>query len=271
MIVREDDGWWLLIRQVDHSALAGDLARHWGNATFERPEPQASVVIAATMHDEGWREQDELPRYDATRAGPLHWRDIPVQEHVAFYAVGIERTVARDPYAGLLASMHGAGIYTQRYGTFPVAMTTITPEARPWIETFIRDQEALQAELKRRLWSPQERRSRFERRLWTNYEWLQIYDRLSLFLCLHDLRAAAEDRLGPTPLGMDAPTVDLTVAALGDGVVVVEPWPFDVPEVTVALPVRRIPHRPYAHLADLQGAVRAAAEELIRARLVSQP
>ncbi len=268
MIVRGVDGTLLLIRQVDHSALSGEFTRHWGNDRFERPEPLDPVALASAMHDEGWREKDEEPLHDLHRKAPMHWRDIEVAHHVVFYAEGINRVAARDPYAGLLASMHGAGIYTRRYGTYQVKMSRLHEAERSVIEAFVSEQEALQAALRRRVWDPAQRRSEFERRLWTQYEWMQIWDRLSLFVCLNDLAQEAEDRLGPTPVATGGPALDLHVRAVGGGVVTVDPYPFDVAALDVTVPARTIPDRPYETADALRAALREARETPIRARLV---
>lgn len=268
MIVRKQDGQLLLIRQVDHSALAGEFTRHWGNDRFERPAPLEPIALASALHDDGWRELDEEVQYDAGRQGPLHWRDVEVARHVVFYRKGINRIAAMDPYAGVLASMHGAGIYARRYGTYPVKMSKLQEAERSVIETFISEQETLQSVLKRRLWNLEERRSLFERRLWTQYEWLQIWDRLSLFVCLNDLAKPAQDRLGPTPVAVDGPALDLVVRGTGGGVVTVAPYPFAAPAVEVSVPARLIPDRPYQSAEDLRAEVARALELSIGCRLV---
>ncbi len=269
MIVLKRDGRQVLIRQVDHSALSGEFTRHWGNDRFERPEPLESVVLASALHDEGWREPDEQPLFDAQRKAPLHWRNIEVPQHVVLYGEGIKRVIARDAYAGLLASMHGAGIYTRRYGTFQVKMTTIRDEVRSVMDAFVAEQEAAQAALKRTLWSPTQRRSEFERRLWAQYELMQIWDRLSLFVCLNDLSQPVEDQLGPMPRTTDGPVVDLSVQARGGGLIELDPYPFDVPALNVMVPARLIPDRPYQTPEDLRGAMRLASDAPVRCRLTS--
>jgi hypothetical protein len=226
------------------------------------------VALASGLHDEGWREHDELPLYDPKKKAPLHWRDIEVPQHVVLYAEGIRRVIAQDPYAGLLASMHGAGIYTRRYGTYQVKMTTISEAVRPVMETFVAEQEAEQARLKRLVWNPSQRRSEFERALWFQYELLQIWDRLSLFVCLNDPARPAEDRLGPMPLTVGGPEVDLSVRMTGDGRIEAEPYPFDVPALDVTVPARWVPDRPYETAGDVRAALRAAQDATIRCRFV---
>ncbi len=268
MIVRRQDGLLVLIRQLDHSALSGEFTRHWGNDRFEHPTPDEAVVLASARHDEGWREQDEKPLFDPQRKGPLHFRDIDVPEHAVFYRAGIERVIALDPYAGLLVSMHASGFYTRRYGTFQVKMTKITDAVRPVITEFVTHQEMVQAALKRRIWDPMQRRSEFERRLWAHYELLQVWDRLSLFVCLNDLDRPAEDRLGPLPVTTDGPVVELSVQARGNGIVALDPYPFDVPVLDASVPARTIPDRPVEGPDELRAVLREARDAPIRCRFV---
>jgi len=54
MVNPYDDSRLMLALQIDHSRVAGFFAAHWGNQDFARPEPYASVVLAAHEHDIGW-------------------------------------------------------------------------------------------------------------------------------------------------------------------------------------------------------------------------
>jgi hypothetical protein len=269
VIVNRRNGELILIRQVDHCALSGEFTRRWGNARFQRAEPNAAVALASGMHDEGWRDQDDQPLFDAVKKTPVHWRDIDVPRHVVFYAAGIRRVAALDPYAGLLASMHGSGIYARRYGTYQVKMSKLHQADRSVIDAFVAEQEAEQARLKRTIWDSAQRRSEFEQTLWFHYELMQIWDRLSLCLCLNDPTRPAEDRLGPTPLSAGGEVVDLLVRASGDGRVSVEPYPFDAPDLDVAVPARAIPDRPYDAAEDVREAIRGARDATVRCRLVA--
>src|SRR5437879_8649201 len=44
---------------------------------------------------------------------------VPTQEHIDLYQRGIERVVKADRYAGLLVSMHCAGLYDRTRATMP--------------------------------------------------------------------------------------------------------------------------------------------------------
>ena len=64
MIVQEQGDELILIRQTDHAVLSGFFAREWGNDLFKRPEPLESMRLAATEHDNGWREWELQPKRD---------------------------------------------------------------------------------------------------------------------------------------------------------------------------------------------------------------
>ena len=55
MIARKTHDGWLLVTQHDHALLAGELARHVGNAAVAPVMPMQSVISAVAMHDAGWR------------------------------------------------------------------------------------------------------------------------------------------------------------------------------------------------------------------------
>jgi hypothetical protein len=258
MIVLHRDGRLVLIDQLDHAALAGRFAESWGNDTFALPEPLESVVLAAARHDEGWRDSDADVRYDPTRGAPLYFLDVDIRDYVDLYAQGIARIATLDSYAGLLVSMHGTGNVCGRWGIQRgIRLSGYDGESWPAvIERYVLEQEAQQARLKLSLLglNPLERRSRFERRLWSNYELMQAWDRLSLFLCRTDPGDTAEADLGTVPTSLEgSETATLTVFALGSGKASVDPWPFRSDSLDIAIPVREISDRDYGS----QGEVRA--------------
>ena len=77
-----------------------------------------------------------------TSGRPLNFLDVPVPAHLAFYRAGIAAITDEDPYAGLLVSMHGAGIYRQRYGAQPELKLSRAGEVADLVEEFVAEQEA---------------------------------------------------------------------------------------------------------------------------------
>jgi Protein of unknown function (DUF3891) len=264
MIVLRRDSRLLLIRQLDHAALAGRFAEFWGNTRFCAPKPLAPVVLAASRHDEGWREWDDAVRHDETARAPLYFLDVDIRDYVGLYARGIDRIAALDPYAGLLVSMHGTGNVCGRWG-LQSGIRLSGYDAESWppvIERYVLEQEARQARLRLGLvgLDPGERRSCFERRLWSNYELLQAWDRLSLFLCRTDPAAIDEADLGVVPTSLEGiEAAPLAVTTLGGGRAEVRPWPFDRERLEIAVPVREIPAADYTSQAELRTEVDRAA------------
>lgn len=267
MIVRRQRDRFVLVTQLDHAALSGLFARHWGNERFERPEPPEPVILAAARHDEGWRDPDAQPLYDPAAQGPADFRTIDVRTHIPLYREGIERIVARDPYAGLLVSMHGSGIYQGRYGAGPIRMRTQTEDVRALMEAFVAEQETLQTALKRRLWAGGGRRRRFENTVWTHFEWLQVWDLLSLFVCV-DRHDAPVQEIAPAPTAPDGEDLTLRVSSDGDEIVRIAPWPFDRDALDAVVPARGIPARPYESQDALRRALEAGTDATIRCRVV---
>src|SRR5581483_3063567 len=91
--------------------------------------------------------------------------------------------------------------------------------------------------------------------LWTQYELLQIFDRLSLYLCMPPLKAG---EVGPAPVGIGDDLVALTVRPAGEAEVMVEPWPFREAAVAASVPGRLVADREYAGDEDLRRELAAA-------------
>jgi len=165
MIVRDLGDAWQVVLQTDHADLSAGLARAW-----RAPLP-ASLVIAAERHDDGWAVWEQAPRVDAG-GKPINFLEVDVRSHLAFYRAGIAAITEQDEDAGLLVSMHGAGIYRQRYGLDPGMGLSRAAEAQDEVDAFVADQEAKFGG------EPGDRRE--------DYELLQFFDRLSLYFCMRE-------------------------------------------------------------------------------------
>ncbi len=243
MIVRTYRDQLLLIRQTDHMVLAGQLADLWGNDRFVRPGPFAPLARTAYEHDTGWVRWEAAPEVDPETRRPYQFTDLPVEEHLAFYREGVDRVAAADAHAGLLVNLHCQGFHNQRFGTTP-EMTPRRPpaEQEAAVRQFLTGLQAQQRELGLRV--PID-----EPTLWTQYMLLQIFDRLSLYLCMPPQRAA---ELGPVPPSVGGAAVALALRPGGGDDVVVAPWPFRDPVAVVGVPARLVPDRAYAGDDDLR-------------------
>ena len=176
MIVRDLGDAWQVVLQTDHADLSAACARAW----TDQGDRHASLVTAAERHDDGWAVWEQAPRVDES-GKPVNFLDVDVRSHLAFYRAGIAAITEQDPYAGLLVSMHGAGIYRQRYGLDPALGLARAAEAAEEIEAFVTQQEAKFGG------EPGEHRR--------EYELLQLYDRFSLYFCMRDVEGGEEAEL----------------------------------------------------------------------------
>jgi len=213
MIVRDADSRWQVVLQTDHADLSADIARRW--TPLEKAKD--SVVIATQRHDDGWAVWEQAPAFDPDTCRPVNFLDVDILSHLAFYRACIAAVTEQDPYAGLLVSMHGAGIYRQRYGSDPNLKLTREPEALAAIDAFVDEQEAGYVSRIEALEVDEEER-------WENYNHLQMFDRLSLYFCMRDVEAGEAATIG-----------DYELQPVEPWAITLEPFPFDADPVSFKL------------------------------------
>jgi hypothetical protein len=173
VIVRDAGHSWQIVFQTDHADVSGAMARAWA----ERGQHHDSLIVAAERHDDGWAVWEQAPQVDDT-CRPVNFLEVGVPAHLAFYRAGIAAITEQDAYAGLLVSMHGAGIYQQRYGLDPGLGLSRAAEVQDQVDAFVAEQEA-----------------KFGGDLGEHrgeYELLQLYDRFSLYFCMRDVEGGEE-------------------------------------------------------------------------------
>jgi hypothetical protein len=206
MIVRDLGDAWQVVLQTDHADLSAGFARAWGT-----PLPP-SLVVAAERHDDGWAVWEQAPRLDAD-GKPINFLEVDIRSHLTFYQAGIAAVTEQDEDAGLLVSMHGAGIYRQRYGRDPGLGLARAAEAQDEVDAFVAEQEAkFGGELG-------------ERR--RDYELLQLFDRLSLYFCMRE--------------GDEAELQGYRLEPIAPWHVRLTPFPFEEGPALFTLTRRRIP------------------------------
>ena len=219
MIVQEHGDGLLLFRQTDHALLSGAFARAWGNDSIPAPERRESTLVAAARHDDGWSEWELAPKLKKD-GEPVDFIRIPVAEHVTLYRRGIDLVEAEDSYAGLIASLHGERLYTRPF----------YPGMDPRIEYL----EGTDLELATAYVEAE--RARQERLLGTisgnglkddaeeGWRLLQVWDRLSLLVCMQALSAEPDQKLPP----IASTNSDVQIMARGtkSGDLLCDPYPF---------------------------------------------
>jgi hypothetical protein len=221
MIVRDLGGGWQIVLQTDHADLSGQFARAWAEKGVRFP----SLEIAARRHDDGWAVWERAPSLDPGGGRPRNFLDVQVPSHLAFYRAAIAAVSDHDAYAGLLVSMHGAGIYRERYGLDPALKLTFADDVREQVDAFVAEQEGGYEARIAELEADDDER-------WRNYGLLQLYDRLSLYFCMRDAEA-----------GEAADVQGVRLEPLGPWRVRMEPFPFMQSPARFTLLRRAMPRR----------------------------
>jgi hypothetical protein len=252
MILHPEGDRIRLILQTDHAAQAGEFARRWGGELFDRPEPFDSVVLATARHDEGWLPWQAAPRIDPATGRPWNFTNIPNLYHIAGHTAGVATLTELDPYAGLLLSLHVAGLYNQRFGYMGhMPIPPIPPEYQPAAASFLAEQAQVQERLVQRLQPDQVR-------LWTNYRWLQAWDTLSLLICTGWI-SEEPGLLGRFPTRPGGEEVAIKCWALGGDRYTLSPWPFAEAEIRCPVPARWLPNQTWPSDEAFQQALAHAA------------
>jgi len=230
-----------LVTQPDHAHFSGELLGLWRTDGLPDHPRRAEILFAGREHDNGWREADAAPRWDAGAPGggrPHDFISMPRAERIAIWERGTARFAGSHPYAALLITRHAQTLHHDHRGD---------PDP-DWRDFF-----AYLDELESGLFTADAIGGRgvTAAEVTADYRFVDLADLASLAVCAqwdepferHGLRGFFRDgtlHLDPFPLaGATA---------------------FDIP-------CRRIPGRPYRGDADLGGELAAARWEELRVRV----
>jgi len=260
MIVRyESDGSIVMITQNDHAQLSGLFAAHWGNKEFEKLQPYGSMVRAAMFHDRGWIRYETGPQLNPETGKTPNYRDVPSDraQLEAFEWAG-DWLSAIDAYAGLMITKHRTGLWQGRYGVIKHPPAIKRGRLPPDIESFIARSEAKQKSAAEKL-DPRE--------LAINYNLLQVWDMMSLYICSNEM--LKPDHIEPVPVSYSGQEgVALKLAPLELQTISLDPYPFDQPCLTANLIFRRLLQTKFKDSAELQSVYFKTSPQITSFQLV---
>ena len=260
MVNPYSDSQLMLALQFDHSRVAGFFAAHWGNQDFDRPEPYASVVLAAQEHDIGWWEWEMKPSTLNDKGFPMDYHDGSFkflgQLRLDFYKNAVDHVRERDPYAALLMAMHGVALMNAGYGKY-----THPPDrtADPRVKAYVDHQEALRHTLVEELRQSKDFKAyTSDEQVWTNYEYMEVFDQLAQFVCNRYPLNSEARKLGPshTLNDVDVPRkhgdkpVRITIDTVAEHRATMDPYPFSMDPLKFSFPARLVPNRKYENPED---------------------
>jgi uncharacterized protein DUF3891 len=220
------------ITQPDHAHFSGELLSLWRAGGAPLHPRRDDLIFAAREHDNGWREADAAPRWDAERGRPHDFLSLPRPERIEIWERGASRFAAERPYAALLITRHALNLFQNRR------------DDEGWAP-FVAFLEDLAASLREETGVPAEE-------LEADYRLIDLTDQISLAAC-NDWREPVERhgvRIEPR-----------------DGTIRIDPFPL-AGATSFRVACRRIPRRVYRGDADLGGELAAARWEERRFRVL---
>jgi Protein of unknown function (DUF3891) len=263
--MESETGWWL-ITHPDHARLAGAFAAAWGNDQFRRPEPRARVLYGIAAHDDGWATRDAHPTI--TRQGrPSAFSSELVGKYSAFEEIDLVEYLAvrdravriiadKDPYAGLLISMHTYSLLTEH-----ADRSTISADGLGLLDAFLNRQRSLKEALFSAIAADATLAAceKSEQTILEHFRLLQACDNLSLLTCV--AYSQPSHLLHSLPL-KDGTTAEVKVFPIAPRHFRLSPWPFTDDELTFGFPARHVERKTFESSKELEAAY-LYAEDLI--------
>ncbi len=240
----ETDAIWL-IHQAAHAVMAGQIAAHWTGSGAMVAAPRDELLIAAICHDAGWAAAEQHPRINGDGL-PRTFTEMDLLDHFSIWQHGIEAVFVQNRYAGLLTSLHCTALYEQR-----LRLVDDPPQDRARIQVFLEKWHGWQRLVIAALTDhPRYSSAVHPPRLGENLRLLQVWDYLSLLLCMSTVR---ERTLEDIPLATGERGT-LRVAASGERGMALDPFPLDQP-LTLWIDARRLTGGPFASDEKLRDAL----------------
>lgn len=231
MIVYDEGATLRLITQPNHAHFAGELLSLWRADGLPASPRRAEVLFAAREHDNGWREADAAPRWDAARGRPHDFMSIARADRIEIWERGASRFAGSHPYAALLITRHAQNLHRDRRGD---------PDWDPFLDLLDELATGLAAET-----------GAAADDVAADYRLLDLADGISLAACGGWSGPFTRHGLAVTPAG---------------GAVHLDPLPL-AGATAFTIPCRRIPKRAYRGDADLGGELAAARWEDLKVRV----
>jgi len=173
----------LAVMMHEHTALANQFARAFGNARFEPIAPSELMFYVVLHHDAGWADFDRDPATDPATGLPYNLVETPAKYITVTSRLSPEFNQRQHPYCGLLSSTHSWGLYNGRYGLSRMVLIDKIPEHdRPFADHMLAGELARQQRLKAEIAADPEAAAWLDdAHVFQNYKQLQFVDTLALY------------------------------------------------------------------------------------------
>ena len=235
---------WILIPQIDHARLAGDLADAWHFGRAVEPIA-ADIRHAARHHDDGWADWDLAPGVDASGV-PVNFDAMRLADALSIWQRGIELSTIHSPLAGYLT----AGHFCRLLARFDSSRARAAN--RPLGERFLADQAANMDALLA-AWQSADQPARTRPLAELGVSLVQLFDAASLWFCCAPRHQPWEARLPEGPQWTFTPRAgsNTSAEAVPAAQVSLEPWPLDRQSLTLRAAGRSVPAARYRGAEEL--------------------
>ena len=215
MIVRPaEDATVLLITQPAHASLARTVMEQC--VPLVNHPRRAAILHAIAAHDDGWKEEDAAPEFDAAFGAVIDFIHIPVAARQRVWPRSV-RALADDPWAAALVAHHAITVYD-----------TYRPDGE-WTP-FFHQMEVLREEML-------QKGDVARNHLAADYVYLRLGDLISLCFCT---ASPAEQRVGEWRVQGTDPSV------------LVSPDPFGGREIQMEISAQKVQPGTLRSSADLR-------------------
>lgn len=244
---------WLLISQVEHAHVSGELVRNW------RTEFSDDVVSAIAHHDDGWAAWEAEPKLNPALGAPFSFLEMPVPAALVIWDHSIAAAGEFGPLAGYIVAGHFYNLLNNsEHAKDQLAVAWLTAKRKHrtgWLDEWIRGDPSRTLDYPKRA-----------------QEMLLLTDLFSLWLCCDcpadDERASILDE---SPMKLQTETLlnqfqftvrDFTIDAPLEGArveglqwtIAVSPYPFKAAPLALSAECIAVPAQHYGTWHELQAA-----------------
>lgn len=221
---------WLLINQIQHARISGELAESWGQDPFLSLVCREQLLPAIYDHDDGWQEWEQAPEVDPQTGRPLTFTEMPLAESLVIWSSSIESAASFGPLAAWVVAGHFVSLLGQ-------AEEASQPSAQSWMAD---------CESQRKNWFIEWTDSgsdRTEDRAKLALAQLKLFDWLSLWLCMAERTSPQNFDIPGGPKLTITPLPSQT--AEQQQIMQVDPWPLTTDQLTLRVTGRQVPVKHY--------------------------
>jgi hypothetical protein len=233
-------GQWILISQIDHARLAGQLAEHWGADGYAPLLlPRNELLWTVYHHDDGWHAWEQAPDVDPKSGKPRTFTEMELGDSLVIWTASIETARQEGPLQAYLVAGHFCAL--ARRSAAWRKHDALWPQAERFLDQFgSLGTHWLQE------WQAENPTANTPQRAQQALAQLQFFDALSLWFCC--AAASGPDRI-ETPAG---PV--LTLVPVDPRRVHIAPWPLNVESLDLEIAGRAVPVGRYRDRAELAAA-----------------